>query len=56
MGDNEREGMVQLCIFGAWGPISSNQWRFREASVVCRSLGYDDLGNVAVIHAKTLFS
>ena len=55
MGGTVREGIVQLCVFGVWGPLSSNHWRFHEASVVCRNLGYDDFGNVGVIRGTTLF-
>ena len=50
VGGTAREGIVQLCVYGVWGPLSSNDWRFEEASVVCRSLGYNDSGTAAVIH------
>ena len=56
VGGTERDGAVQVCVFGVWGPLSSYNWRFREARVVCRALGYDEFGENDVIHVETLFS
>ena len=42
-GSSEAEGAVQLCINGVWGSISS-PWRFPEARVICKMLGYDEYG------------
>ena len=43
-GTTVREGRVEICIEGRWGTICDNSWDSRDASVVCRQLGYPSLG------------
>ena len=39
-GESEREGTVEVCQNGVWGPICNDQWGTPDAAVVCRQLGY----------------
>ena len=38
-GKSEREGTIEVCQNGVWGPICSDQWDTPDAAVVCRQLG-----------------
>ena len=43
-GQTEHEGRVEICVKGLWGTVSHNGWEGREATVVCRQLGYSEDG------------
>ena len=39
-GASSNEGRVEVCVNGMWGTVSNYQWDSREATVVCKQLGY----------------
>ena len=49
-GPSNREGRVEICMRGIWGGVIGGS--FPEASVVCRQLRFDPLGEWIAALAK----
>lgn len=45
-GDTSSDGQVQVCYNGVWGSIASDGWGTPDAQVVCRQLGFPDIGEI----------
>ena len=43
-GASSNEGRVEVCVNGMWGTVTNYQWDSREATVVCKQLGYQNPG------------
>ena len=43
-GSTPDEGRVEVCINGEWGTACDQYWDRRETKVVCRQLGYSQIG------------
>ena len=48
-GNSPSEGRVQIYLLYQWGTICDDHWDLRDATVVCRQLGYN---SVASEHTK----
>ena len=39
-GQSALEGRVEICFGNQWGTVCDDSWSSRDASVVCRQLGF----------------
>ena len=44
-GASSNEGRVEVCVNGMWGTVTNYRWNSREATVVCKQLGYQNPGD-----------
>ena len=43
-GSTEYEGRVEICYNEAWGTICDEEFDNTDASVICRQVGYSQMG------------
>ena len=48
-GSSPSEGTVEVCTSGFWSTVCSPNWDSREASIVCRQLGFPSIGVLHII-------
>ena len=46
-GSSARNGTVQVCVNRTWGSICDRSWNSRSATVICRQLGFNTIGNIS---------
>ena len=54
-GRHQYEGRVEICFDGKWGRVCDDHWDDRDATVVCRQLGFISEGEDG-IHTYTLIT
>ena len=46
--DGLTSGRVEVCISGRYGSVCQNEWTEKDASVVCKQLGFSEYGKIAI--------
>ena len=46
-GGSSLSGRVEICLAGQWGSVCADNWNSAEASVACRQLGFQAVGELA---------
>ena len=52
-GDIEQEGIPEVCVNGVWGSICDSGWSSSDGLVICRELGYHDIGSSTLLCTRT---
>ena len=45
-GGSSLSGRVEICLAGQWGSVCADNWNSAEASVACRQLGFQAVGEL----------
>ena len=55
-GSYNNVGRIDLCVNRTWGTVCSNSFDSKDASVVCRQLGYSSYGKLLQIFHPFCFN
>ena len=49
INDELARGRVEVCIDGKYGSVCDEGWRNKQASVVCKQLGFSEYGQLGLL-------